>query len=554
MKKILAIVFALILGISQNGLLVANASSYDYELIDKATNPTIKQGETKMIWVKLKNTGTETWKPDWWPMPLETKDSVGCINNTESSDIKGGCILPPPQSGNAFRLGTIRPTDRNSGFKAEYDWISTNRINANFWEEIKPGQIVTIGFNISAPYDMNTGIYREYFAPVVENVTWLPDHDLFWDITVINSSNPAYAAEMLDGGTRYLTLKPNESSEISYQIKNVGSEIWYKNGANPVHVATYYQKDRSSDLYASENWISPNRPNGLQDEIVRPGEITTLKYIVKVPASTTHSTINESFWLVAENKSWFEPADYPATMDIQITIPNINSNQIDLEKSTIVASKNQVLADGVDFADLKINLLTQSGESATNKSFWLATFGCARVGVGCWKADDILLTTDNTGQASYRVTNTSESEQTYSVNVDNQYLISSADVTFYKKGHESIDFQNTKTDKTQIYSSKNDYATVESYLKYNNGDVVSNKDVQLYIEVNGQSVIMPYEKSMPENIWLYSDQNGKISYQINGAKYKSGDKLKVYFATNSLDDKDFYLQSVKSQELEIVVL
>lgn len=84
-------------------------------------------------------------------------------------------------------LGTTREQDRNSVFHAplvfgETQWLGANRIKMKTLRA-NPGEIAEFEFTGHAPE--TPGLYREYFSPVVENVTWIKNSAEFnFDLTV----------------------------------------------------------------------------------------------------------------------------------------------------------------------------------------------------------------------------------------------------------------------------------------------------------------------------------------------------------------------------------
>ena len=79
-----------------------------------------------------------------------------------------------------LNLGTAEPQNRTSQF---YDstWQSATRA-ASIAATTAPGQTATISFWVTAP--SKAGTYKEYFEPVEDLVTWLPDYGQYWQFTV----------------------------------------------------------------------------------------------------------------------------------------------------------------------------------------------------------------------------------------------------------------------------------------------------------------------------------------------------------------------------------
>jgi len=116
---------------------------YDYKYIGQSDYPFLSKGEVATLTLKIKNTGRKRWER-------------GKLN-----------------------LGTSHGRDRESIFT--YEWLSPNRIRLKE-EVVEPGKIGTFIFSIKAPD--KTGIYKEYFQPVLEGVKWLKDIGIYWEIVV----------------------------------------------------------------------------------------------------------------------------------------------------------------------------------------------------------------------------------------------------------------------------------------------------------------------------------------------------------------------------------
>lgn len=80
-----------------------------------------------------------------------------------------------------FRLSTERPTDRPSGFSnggTAESWLSSNRIGLS-QAVVAPGETVEVAFEIKPSAAVASGLYREYFAPVMEGLWHYPDFGMF---------------------------------------------------------------------------------------------------------------------------------------------------------------------------------------------------------------------------------------------------------------------------------------------------------------------------------------------------------------------------------------
>ena len=140
--------------------------------------PTVSQGGRADLWVKYRNTGNTTWHR-------------GRPNRT--------------------LLGTLHPDtgaiDYHSPFVCS-SWIGDNRPAVLEESSVGPGGIGTFRFPICAPSNMAPGTYRLRVAPLVEDITWMRQSNVFWNVTVRgNASCPnQYRAEYYNN--RYLSGSP----------------------------------------------------------------------------------------------------------------------------------------------------------------------------------------------------------------------------------------------------------------------------------------------------------------------------------------------------------
>jgi len=105
---------------------------------------TLSPGEIQNLTLDLKNTGNAAWEKE------------------------------------TFHLGTSHPQDRDSAF-TNNTWISANRIGIN-QDTVNPGSVAYFNFTITAPE--TSGVYYEYFRPVIDGTSWLSDVGIYWKITV----------------------------------------------------------------------------------------------------------------------------------------------------------------------------------------------------------------------------------------------------------------------------------------------------------------------------------------------------------------------------------
>lgn len=125
-----------------------NNPAFAYEILDiSLLKSHLYPGEKALGVVKLKNTGNEFWQN---------------------------------YGKHRISLGSDNPKDRYSQF--------TKSTRMGYLKEliVKPGQIGHFVFNLKAPE--KAGIYEEYFAPVIESITWLEGKGMKFTISVIDSN------------------------------------------------------------------------------------------------------------------------------------------------------------------------------------------------------------------------------------------------------------------------------------------------------------------------------------------------------------------------------
>jgi hypothetical protein len=209
---------------------------------------------------------------------------------------------------NPVHLGTVRHIDRSSVF---YDssWLGTNRPAKLVESTVAPGEIGTFEFWLLAK---NTpGARSEFFAPVVEGITWMNDAGFNFHTSVINAnyswqlvSQYAYTDETKTVGKGTTNLSPGERVYVGFRAKNTGNIAWKNNGPFPVNVGMTHPIDRLSHYFDAGTWLGQNRPARLQETSVAPGEIGTFEFWMKAP--TSHPGVSlEYFSLVTEGAAWF---------------------------------------------------------------------------------------------------------------------------------------------------------------------------------------------------------------------------------------------------------
>ena len=250
------------------------------EVVGRNGNQTVARGGSVEMVLLVRNTGEETWQ-------------------------KG-----------VFNLGTERERDRIPVFIREdrqgnqpSGWIRDNRV-ALIESQVRPGEIGTFRFYYTVPDIMPTGTYREYFRPVYENLTWLPqpNFDLSWDLTVTESIASLTKTEWVTQNSNP-TLAPGQSYQFEVQFRNTGREAWHR---DTVKLGTDRDRDRTSVFIREDvpggnpsGWLADNRVQ-MVEQTVAPGAVGTFRFWYTVPANLPAGTYREYFRQVIEYVTWME--------------------------------------------------------------------------------------------------------------------------------------------------------------------------------------------------------------------------------------------------------
>jgi hypothetical protein len=162
----------------------------------------LKMGETTTATVEIKNAGNITWKRD---------------------------------GTNKILLGTDKPHDRVSQIMTR----PGTRLGTLQEREVKPGATGHFLVNIKAP--SKEGSMREYFAPVIEGVSWLASKDSYFEIYVYSSLLLA----KFTGATGDMNLAPGTSGKITVNYLNAGGAVWKNTGTEPLHFDVIAKGDLS---------------------------------------------------------------------------------------------------------------------------------------------------------------------------------------------------------------------------------------------------------------------------------------------------------------------
>ena len=257
---------------------------YSAAFVSQSGYPELWPGEATSFEVKLKNTGSQTWRKSM------------------------------------IHLGTSNNLDRISGFLREGNndagWVSGNRISM-VEDSVAPGDTGTFRFYLKVPDWFSAGSYREWFRPVADGECWMNDLGIYWDIRV-KGEQDRYHYQVVSQND-YPTLSPGQSYKYTIQVKNTGNTTWNK---YQVNLAPDRPRDRITGFIREDltnhndsGWYYYNRIY-LQQDTVAPGETGTFSFWMTVPNGMAPGTYREYFRMVADNITWME--DYGVYWDIRV--------------------------------------------------------------------------------------------------------------------------------------------------------------------------------------------------------------------------------------------
>lgn len=126
-----------------------------------------------------------------------------------------------------------------------------------------------------------------------------------------HESNSAYSdVAKTKPFTSGITLAPGEKAYLTVRARNTGYQTWQK--AN-FHLGTLEPTDRSS-AFADNTWLAPQRPAGLVESSVPPGQTGTFNFTVTAPS--TPGTYYERFGTLVEGQQWLSDQGVRFVIDV----------------------------------------------------------------------------------------------------------------------------------------------------------------------------------------------------------------------------------------------
>lgn len=262
-----------------------NQSQFRYKLVDSKLPPSSMQpGETFEGWVKLKNTGNSAWH-------------------------------------NAGDNTAFLAADHNKGRKSDFVSPAGQKLGILQEKEVKPGETGTFKMTIKAP--AKNGFYKEYFTPLVDWTTWMPDIGMNFETLV---GTDGFGSEIISKSENKRWQR-GKSYKMWINIRNMGTTTWTSKDIKLTFV-------KEADLKVSGAKLL----NGS----LGPGKIGRIEFIV---------TIDKKDELGKK----------------MLTVrPMINDNY--LTSTPIKFDYTTVITDGRDKAELKVTKKSSSTSKTTSAS------------------------------------------------------------------------------------------------------------------------------------------------------------------------------------------
>ena len=286
------------------------APVYKASFAGQSAYPSIIPGGSAIGFIKYKNTGNVAWYDD-------TSLSSGPSGSLPTHLATNNPINRASVFGSTWGANKNRPS---LNFSAVYESDGTTL--ASDQHVVQPGQIAKFGFTYTVSPSQATGLYREYFRPVLEgSADGAFSYDNVWiDVRV---EYPTYRASFA-GQSNYPTIARGSTAAGFIKYKNVGSAIWYDDtslssgpsGSLPTHLATNNPINRAS-VFGSTWGANKNRPSlnfsavyesdgttlASDQHVVQPGQIAKFGFTYTVSPSQATGLYREYFRPVLEGSA-----------------------------------------------------------------------------------------------------------------------------------------------------------------------------------------------------------------------------------------------------------
>lgn len=256
-------------------------SYYDYKLINiNIPKKILRRGETMEVEIALENSGDTAW------------NRIGK---------------------NKVMIGTENPRDHIARILEKPSARLANLTESS----VEPGEVGHFTVKVQAP--VRAGYYREYFAPVVEGITWMPHRDNYIDFYVGDSASGArYAGKSF---TNEL-FQPGEKRTITLEFENIGSSTWEKDGASPFRILLAKNASLGvTGVELQQDKVGPGETAAVSMTIQAPEKEGVFRIIVTPQAGSKHLMLRPVPIYVRVSRSAMQPANPVDTKEVSAPAP-----------------------------------------------------------------------------------------------------------------------------------------------------------------------------------------------------------------------------------------
>jgi hypothetical protein len=254
-------------------------------------------------------------------MPVDATRLVAGQRYYAAMDVKNTSNVTWLKNGaNPITLGASNPQDHSSSF-CDPSWLGCNRPAALHEYVVAPGQIGSFEFWFRAPPG---GSYNESFTPLAEGAAWMSGAPInfsgstqtaFYSWLLI--SQYAYTDSTMQTPKNMGQLAAGQRYYIGFSLKNTGNTIWHRISPTPFAVGTASPQDRQGK-FCDPTWLGPspacNRPAGLNEYTVAPGQIGSVGFWITAPSAGSY---NEIYAPLVEGITWMSDrtVSFPALVN-----------------------------------------------------------------------------------------------------------------------------------------------------------------------------------------------------------------------------------------------
>jgi hypothetical protein len=230
------------------------SSDYDFAFADSAPVVTLDPKGLKNITFNIKNKGTSTWGADTY-----------------------------------FQ---IRPNQTSRQFLRNADEILSSKVG----KEVKPGDSVQVQMLTFANSVSGSSLIDLF--PVINGKQKVERYLSFGLQVKTPAPQPKYDYELLSVIYSKNEFKKGDIISVTVKLRNKGVSIWQKAGNNRLMLGADKPKDHKNVLLETPS----SRLSGLQEDLVKSGEIGTFVFNIKVPSQD--GLYREYFTPVVEGVQW----------------------------------------------------------------------------------------------------------------------------------------------------------------------------------------------------------------------------------------------------------